>query len=157
MILHSFYILGNTSCPNSIMCACLLTLVFRCVLSLFCCPTHCPFHSMSFVLPVWLWEDYFHDVFLPTHQQTHMKEKHRVAQCCKTILDIPLLLLKLCMNTQSHLIYIYLISSILTSTGWLVKRHERYMHSACMFLKLLQSFRKHTNISSSPNWISSAG
>lgn len=53
-MLHSFYILGNTSCPNSIVCACLLTLVFRCVLSFLCCPVHCPFHSMSFVLPVWL-------------------------------------------------------------------------------------------------------
>jgi len=53
-MLLSFYILSNSSCPNSIMCACLLTLVFKCVLSLLCCQIHCPFHSMSFVLPVWL-------------------------------------------------------------------------------------------------------
>lgn len=51
---HSFYILRNSSCPNSIVCARLLTLVFSCVLSLLRCPIHCPFHSMSFVLPVWL-------------------------------------------------------------------------------------------------------
>lgn len=57
---HSFYILGNTSCPNSVVCACPLTLVFRCVLSLLGRPAHCPFHSGQLCSTcVVLEEDYF--------------------------------------------------------------------------------------------------
>lgn len=64
---HSFYILGNTSCPNSVVCACPLTLVFRCVLSLLRRPAHCPFHSAQLCSTCVVAEDYFRAVFPVTH------------------------------------------------------------------------------------------